>query len=350
MKRFILILSILCFFVSCTADRKFTSNQRFTKIRIDTLLTENLNCRALAIDNNKVWYAGSNGIYGYLSLDSSPNFRGIVVKDNLKIEFRSIAQTTKYVFILCVGNPALLYRIAKDGSEIKLVYQEKHPKVFYDSMQFLNNLEGFAIGDPIDKCPSMIQTIDGGLTWKKKSCDDLPQFEPGEAFFAASNTNLIVKDDFMWMVSGGTDARVFRSQDKGNTWEIFDTPIVQGQAMTGIFTADFYDEKIGFVAGGDYLKLLQNYKNKASTKDGGKTWKLIDDNKSFGYASCAQYFPNSGGKSLIVVGTSGIYYYRNRERKWKKLSNDKDFYTIRFIDQKTAIAAGKNRIVKITFI
>jgi photosystem II stability/assembly factor-like uncharacterized protein len=349
MNKFVLILSVLYILVSCTADRKFTNNQRYTKIEIDTLLNEDLSCRALVIDKNKVWYAGNNGNYGYVSLDTTANFRGVVAKEKLKIEFRSMAQTTKYIFILSIANPALLYRIAKDGSEIKLVYEENHPKVFYDSMQFLNDDEGFAVGDPTDKCPSMIQTTNGGATWQKIACENLPKFEDGEAFFAASNTNLIVKEDFIWMVSGGKKARVFRSPDKGKTWESFETPIVQGHAMTGIFTADFYDENIGFIAGGDYEKLLQNYKNKAMTTNGGKTWKLIDDNKSFGYASCAQYFPDSGGKSLIVVGTSGIFYYRNREKKWRKLSNDKDYFTIRFINNNTAIAAGKNKIVRIAF-
>ena len=33
---------------------------------------------------------------------------------------------------------------------------------------------------------------------------------------------------------------------------MYDTPIVQGKAMAGIFTADFYDTNQGFIAGGDY--------------------------------------------------------------------------------------------------
>ncbi|WP_411377700.1 hypothetical protein [Flavobacterium psychrophilum] len=66
----------------------------------------------------------------------------------MKIEFRSIAQTSKYIFILSVANPALLYRISKNDYKVTLVYQENHEKVFYDSMQFFNDNEGIAIGDP----------------------------------------------------------------------------------------------------------------------------------------------------------------------------------------------------------
>ncbi|WP_394759648.1 WD40/YVTN/BNR-like repeat-containing protein [Flavobacterium sp.] len=349
MKKIVSILLITSAFCSCITDKNFIKNPRFSKISIDTLLNEKISSRALLIDNNKAWYAGNNGNYGYVSLDSTTNFNGVIAKENLKIEFRSIAQTSKYIFVLSVSNPALLYQIAKDGSQIKLVYQEDHEKVFYDSMQFFNDDEGIAIGDPIEDCPSIIKTSDGGQTWQKISCKKLPKFADGEAFFAASNTNLIIKDDVIWMVSGGKKSRVFHSSDKGETWETVETPIIQGQAMTGIFTADFYDSTIGFIAGGNYEKLEQNFQNKAVTNNGGKTWKLIADKQAFGYASCIQYIPNTGGKAIVAVSATGLYYSRNGGKKWKQLATDKDFLTIRFIDNKTAIVTGKNRIVKISF-
>ena len=349
MKNIIYILLIISFFCSCKVEKNRISNPRFSNISVDTLLNEKISSRAVLIDGKKAWYAGNNGNNGYVSLDSTTNFNGIIAKENLKIEFRSIAQTTKYIFILSVATPALLYRIAKDGTEIKLVYEENHEKVFYDSMQFFDDLEGMAIGDPTENCPSIIKTTDGGETWQKINCDKLPKFEDGEAFFAASNTNLIIRGNNVWMVSGGKKSRVFYSTNKGKTWEISETPIVQGQTMTGAFTADFYDSRIGFIAGGDYEKLNQNFQNKAITNNGGKTWELIADNEGFGYASCVQYLPNSGGKSIVVVGATGIFYSRNGGKKWKQLVTDKDLYTIRFLDDKTAIAAGKNKIIRIKF-
>ncbi|SFB26905.1 Uncharacterized protein SAMN05660845_2306 [Flavobacterium swingsii] len=349
MRNIFFILLIVNVLSSCNTTKNIISNPIFSKIIIDTLFSEKISCRALAIDNNKVWYAANNGNYGFVSLDSSENYNQNITNENLKIEFRSIAQTAKHIFILSVGNPALLYRIAKNDYQVKLVYQENHEKVFYDSLQFFNDNEGIAIGDPTENCPSMIKTIDGGETWQKIPCDKLPKLADGEAFFAASNTNLVIKGNNVWMVSGGKKSRVFHSSDKGNTWETSETPIVQGQTMTGSFTADFYDKNIGFIAGGNYEKLEQNFQNKAITNDGGKTWQLMAENEGFGYASCLQYVPNSGGKSIVVVGATGIFYSGDSGKKWKQLSIDKDFYTIRFIDNKTAIAAGKNKIVKINF-
>jgi photosystem II stability/assembly factor-like uncharacterized protein len=214
----------------------------FTSVSVDTILTDSISIRAIAIDSGKIWYAADNGKYGYQDLISKKAFTGHVIKDTLP-EFRSIAKTTENIFIASIGNPGLVYRISKDGAKINLVYHENNEKVFYDSMQFWNDNEGIAIGDPIDNCLSVIITRNGGATWEKLSCNQLPEVAKGEAAFAASNTNLVVKGNNTWMVSGGKKSRIFFSSDKGNSWKVYTTPIVQGKTMTGIFTVDFYDEK-----------------------------------------------------------------------------------------------------------
>lgn len=352
MKRLFFILLSFSFLMSCKEKEVEAAENEaipFASATVDNIFTDSISLRAILIDSGKIWYAGNKGKYGYFDLNNKKDFNGHIAKDTLKLEFRSIAKTASHLFILNVGTPALLYRISKDGSEIKLVYQEKHEKVFYDSMQFWNDKEGIAMGDPTDNCLSVIITRDGGATWQKLPCDKLPKVEEGEAAFAASNTNLILKGNNTWMVSGGKKARVFYSPDKGNTWEVFNTPIVQGEAMTGIFTAAFYDSKNGIIAGGDYEKPNQNFGNKAITSDGGKTWKLIAEQKGFGYASCVQYVPNSNGKQLVSVGASGLQYSSDAGENWKQFSTDKDLYTIRFIDDSTAIAAGKNKMVKVGF-
>ena len=148
------------------------------------------------------------------------------------------------------------------------------------------------------------------------------------------------------MVSGGKKSRVFVSKDFGATWKVYETPIVQGETMTGIFTADFYNEKIGIIAGGNYEKQDQNWANKAITKNGGKTWKLIAEKEAFGYASCVQFVPNSKGKQLISVGGTGMFYSPDFGKTWTKFSDDKDFYTFRFESEKVFYATGRNKLVR----
>ncbi len=213
-------------------------------------------------------------------------------------------------------------------------------------MQFADELNGFAMGDPILDCMAMIKTSDGGTTWQKISCNKLPKVTEGEAAFATSNTNLTVKDKTIFMVSGGKKARVFVSNDFSETWKVYETPIVQGEEMTGIFTADFYDTKRGIIAGGNYMKQTQNSLNKAITKNGGKTWELIANNEAFGYASCVQFVPNSKGEQLISVGGTGMFYSSDFGKSWIKFSDDNQFYTFRFESDTVFYATGKNQLVR----
>ena len=352
MKNFILAILLSGILVACKSiDGNNTSYgvQKFTSAVIDTLFQDKISIRAIVIDANKIWYAADNGRFGFYNLNINQKFERRITKDSTKIEFRSNAKTKKHIYILNVGNPALLYQISKDGKKTKLVYQENHEKVFFDSMQFWNDKEGIAMGDPVADCLNVIITRDGGNSWQKVPADKLPKVTDGEAAFAASNTNIIIKGNTTWIVSGGKKSRVFYSSDKGDSWTVFDTPIVQGKTMTGIFTADFYDSKIGFIAGGDYEVRNQNFSNKAATMDGGKTWNLMAENQGFGYASCVQYIPGSKGKGIVTVGYSGLFYSSDGGNSWKKFATDGTLNTIRFIDKNTAIAAGQNKMIRIRF-
>jgi photosystem II stability/assembly factor-like uncharacterized protein len=321
----------------------------FRAVQIDTLFQDKISIRAIVVDDGKVWYAGDKNRFGFYDLKSSKKFENTIVEDTLKIEFRSIAKTDKAIYLLSVANPALLYQVSKDGKNIKLVYQERNEKVFYDSMQFWNNKEGIAVGDPLNNHLCILKTVDGGFTWNKIHESKLPEVFDGEAHFAASNTNIVIKGKGTWIVSGGKKARVFYSLDKGDSWNVYETPIVQGKQMTGIFTADFYDEKNGFAAGGNYETLNQNFDNKAVTDDGGKTWKLMANNAGFGYASCVQYVSGSKGKGIVAVGASGLYYSSDGGINWVQFSQDPSLYTIRFVNDTTAVAAGRNKMIRIRF-
>lgn len=344
--RFFFSLLIFCgLFISCKNEAKSIRN--FTSISEEIIYEDSISIRAIDIVNNELWFSGNKGKYGAIDLNTNKIFNGKIEKDSLSLEFRSIARTSTATFVLSVANPALLYRISNDKKRVRLVYEEENEKVFYDSMQFLNDSIGIAMGDPVSNCLNVIVTKDGGTTWSKIPCENLPKVEEGEAAFAASNTNLIIRNTTVFMVSGGKKSRCFVSNDLGETWQVFNTPIVQGETMTGIFTADFYNEKIGFVAGGNYEEQEDNSKNKAITKNGGKTWKLVGEKQGFGYASCVQFVPNSKGKELLCVGGTGIFFSNDFGENWGKLSDNKEFYTFRFKNDSVAYAAGKNKIAKI---
>ena len=108
-------------------------------------------------------------------------------------------------------------------------------------MKFFNHYNGIAMGDPTEDCLSIIITNDGGYTWNKIPCEKLPKVADGEAAFAASNTNIKVLGKTVWIATGGTKARVFKSKDFGETWAVFETPIIQGEGPQGIYSIDFAD-------------------------------------------------------------------------------------------------------------
>jgi len=231
---------------------------------------------------------------------------------------------------------------------MELVYKEDHEKVFYDAMAFWNNEEGIAMGDPTDNCISIIITRDGGRSWEKLSCDILPEIIEGEAAFAASSSNIAIEGDKTWILTGGMKSRVYFSPNKGETWEVYDTPLIDGEATTGGYSIDFYDENFGIIIGGDYTKPEGNTGNKAITKDGGKRWELIAEGQEPGYKSSVRFVPNSGGKKIIATGFSGISYSKDSGKTWKELSKE-GFYTLRFKNDSVAYAAGKGRIARLTF-
>ena len=348
--RFILlILSVLLFSLIPMKVNSQNSSSLAVSISIDTIFTDKISIRAILIDKNKVWYAADKNRFGYYDIVKKNRIERKITNDSLQLEFRSIAQTSNSIFVLSVGNPAVLYKINKKSLEATLVYKEIHEKVFYDAIQFWNNKEGIALGDPIQDCFSILITRDGGNSWKKTSCENLPKIADGEAAFAASNTNICIKGSKTFLVSGGIKSRIFVSENKGVSWKVFETPINQGHAMTGIFSADFFNENIGIIVGGNYEEQSDNAANKAITFNAGKTWNLISSNEGFGYASCVQFVPNSKGNKLVSVGTTGLFYSENQGTFWEKLVEDKELYTIRFQNDTFAYAAGKNKLICINF-
>lgn len=355
MKRFLLILVLIQLLITCKIEEKFLPktftedkiSRIINKVELEMLISDSLlNVRALEIFSEKILAATSNGDF-YVFDEVENNFNKILFEhseiDSVNSpNFRSLHYNGSEIFGLSITSPSLLF---KDG---KLVYQENHPNAFYDSMDFWNDQEGIAIGDPTDDCMSIIITRDGGNTWKKLSCDNLPKAKEGEAAFAASDTNIAIVGNHTWVATGGMTSRVMYSPDKGKTWQVFETPVLQGKETTGLYSIDFYDENHGFAIGGDYTNADANSANKIRTNTGGRTWEVVSDGSGPGYRSCVQYIPNGNAKELIAIGFRGIDYSNDAGDTWKHLS-DESFYTIRFLNDSIAYAAGNGRISKLVF-
>ncbi|MEW7291533.1 WD40/YVTN/BNR-like repeat-containing protein [Aquimarina sp. 2304DJ70-9] len=352
--RMIIILFTALTFIFCEKEKN-TVGHNFSDIDIEVIFEDSIRVRAISIYKDTLLGFGFNKGYGFINLTTNEcclnqlNANDVAEEStNWVSEQRAICFNDHSFFSLGIGSPARLRKIDLKDRKEKIVYTETHEKAFYDAIAFWNDLEGIAMGDPTDGCLSVIITRDAGKTWNKIPCTNLPKTFDGEAAFAASNGNISIVGDKTWIVSGGMKSRVFYSPDKGKTWEVFKTPIVQGSATSGAYSIHFYDENNGVIYGGDYTKPEVNSANKAITIDGGRTWKLMSSENGPGYKSCVRYIPNGGGKELVAVGFTGISISNNSGEHWKEISKQ-GFYTLRFINDSIAIAAGKNRIAKVIF-
>lgn len=330
----------LLFLVSCGSKE---TSHNYSSVAVEIIFTDTLSIRAIELMEGSLSFAANKGTYGLVDLSSNKVKTGVQLYDSIVPEYRAVAHTSGDFFMLSAGNPALLYKTGETG-QMELVYLEEHPDVFYDAMVFLNDLEGIALGDSMNGCLSILLTEDGGKTWKKVACEDLPKAEKDEGAFAASNTNIAIIDKTIWI--GTTHGTIYFSKDVAKTWQIIKTPILKELPTQGIYSLDFYDANIGIAMGGDYTKPNINRLNKAITKDGGLTWETVANENGPGYTSCVQFIPNSGGYDIIALGGDGIYYSNSMGESWKKIADD-TFYTLRFLNDSVAYAAGKNSIAKL---
>jgi photosystem II stability/assembly factor-like uncharacterized protein len=181
----------------------------------------------------------------------------------------------------------------------------------------------------------LIATTDGGANWNYLPANKAPAAIQGQAAFAASGTCLIaIGKSTAFLVSGGTAAQVFRSDDRGRSWTAADTPMAKGTAGSGIFSIAMRDAKNGVIVGGNYEDPKGSSPNLAFTTDGGKTWTAAKGIS--GYRSGVAY---ADGKTIIAVGTSGSDISSDGGKTWINL-DAANYNVVQAKGRKAVWAAG----------
>ena len=334
MKIYGLIFTFLMFFT--------ISNAQWQKQNTETKAS----LRGLAVVNdNVIWASGTLGTV-LRTVDGGKNWSVIEVPKAEKLDFRDIEafdENTAYILSIGAGENSRIYKTIDGGKNWKLQFQNTNKNAFFDALAFWDAKNGIAMSDPVDGAYLFYTTIDGenweplGRSTENKRKLVLPQAEEGEAAFAASGTCLITSGaNDLFLVSGGKNARVFHSTDRGFSWTPTQTPIIKGTAGSGIFSIAMRDAKNGAIVGGNYEKPDEINDNLAFTKDGGKTWKLAKG--LTGYRSGVSYIDK---KTLIAVGASGSDLSTDGGKSWKNL--DKENYNAVQSKGKNAIwAVGAN--------
>ncbi|HEV2398478.1 MAG TPA: YCF48-related protein [Candidatus Sulfotelmatobacter sp.] len=253
-----------------------------------------------AVSHQVAWASGTHGTY-LRTTDGGATWTPAQVPDAATLDFRGVvAFSSNEAFLMSSGpgEQSRIYHTTDGGQHWNLQFTNSNPKGFFDSIVFWDPKHGVVLGDPIPddsgKLKFEVLLTDDGETWHQVPPSQLPEAIQGEGAFAAGNSCIAILPGTavgvqkegssapagsapnIWFATGGKVARVFHSPDRGKTWEVFNTPILQGPDSAGIFSIAFRDPQHGVIAGGDYKHPRDDGPNLAFTSDGGKTWTLSD--------------------------------------------------------------------------
>jgi photosystem II stability/assembly factor-like uncharacterized protein len=250
----------------------------------------------IAVDERTAWASGTGGTW-LRTADWGNTWISGTVPGAERLDFRSLAAfDAQRAIVLSAGSPARMFRTGDGGASWREVYGNEAPEIFFDALRFADNSRGYALADPIGGRFVLLETTDGGETWAELPG---PQARPGEGAFAASNSALAVRGDFLWFGTGGSAARVFRSTDRGRTWSGCDVPAPSGAPSRGVFSVAFVSDLRGALVGGDY-QAPDEPGAFATTENGGISWTAGEP--PAGYRSSIVLL---GAIRLVATGTSG---------------------------------------------
>jgi photosystem II stability/assembly factor-like uncharacterized protein len=317
----------------------FAAHAQWQKQKVETKAS----LRGLSVvDRRVIWASGTGGTF-LKTTDGGKNWTVGRVPGADKLDFRDVEAfdaDTAYVLSIGEGESSRIYKTTDGGATWQLQFKNADPKAFFDALAFWDRDHGIAMSDPVDGFYYLVATSDGGKTWTRTGENKMPAAKAGEAAFAASGTCLVARGKTdVYLVSGGQDARVFRSQDRGSSWTVAETPIVKGSAGSGIFSLAMRDAKNGVIVGGNYEKPNETTSNLAFTADGGRTWTPATG--LGGYRSGVAYVDRD---TILAVGSSGTDISTDGGKTWKNL--DRENYNAVQAKGKTAVwAVGAGGLV-----
>jgi photosystem II stability/assembly factor-like uncharacterized protein len=298
-----------------------------------------------AVSATVAWASGGDGVY-LKTTDGGATWKAATVSGAEALDFRDVEAfdaDTAYLLSIGEGERSRIYKTTDGGGHWRLQFTNRDPKAFFDALAFWDADRGVAVSDSVDGRFVIIRTTDGGASWKEIPTEKLPPALVGEGAFAASGTCIGVEGrNNVWIAT--TAARVLRSTDGGDTWQVATTPIPSGQPSAGIFSIAFKDSKNGVIVGGDYKKEGEARDNVATTSDGGRTWKLVKGPLPGGFRSAVAYAP--GASTLVAVGPSGADYSLDGGASWSPV-NGAGYHAISYARSGAGWAVGEGgRVAK----
>ncbi|MFP8893980.1 WD40/YVTN/BNR-like repeat-containing protein [Chryseobacterium sp. EZn1] len=307
---------------------------------LETILNDKISIRALELYDNKVWYSGTDSKFGFVDLKDYKNQKQIRLSEE-KLQFRTLGQNKTSFYAINIESPARFFKIDKKDLKSQVIFKDTAKTAFYDALHFVNDQLAYTFSDA-DKHHLLKLAVykDGKWNMFKNNVT----LNDGEAAFAASNTNISSCKKYLWIATGGKASRILRMNLKDEKIKVFNTPIIQGEPSQGMYSIDFFEDRFGIAAGGDYTKQDANINNIATTIDAGETWQIQASGQNAGYTTCVKIKPGSKGKEIIAVGDKHISYSSDFGKTWKKISDEKGFFVCQWINRNNIVLAGNSKI------
>jgi photosystem II stability/assembly factor-like uncharacterized protein len=266
------------------------------------------------VSSSVVWASGSQGTV-LRTVNGGATWQSVGPPGTATLQFRDIeAFDASNAVILSIGpgEESRVYVTSNGGQTWTLAFVNDDPNAFYDCMAFFDRHRGLALSDPVQGRFRILATSNGGRTWAVLNAQ-MPPALPGEFAFAASGQCITTAGgrNAFFGTGGDVVARVFRSDDRGQTWQVSNTPIRSGPSA-GIFALAFRDPRHGLASGGDFLTPAASPDALALTDNGGVTWQLVADAPNE-YRSGAHWV---NGQVAIIVGPTGSDASADGGRSW----------------------------------
>lgn len=302
------------------------ANTRTVQLREATTGTEASLRGVAVVGKNEAWVTGSKGTV-MRTLDAGKTWIRISVPNSDELDFRDVEIPVAGTVLLMAAGPgkaSKLLRSVDAGKSWELVLQNLNPDGFFDGMDFdETGKHGVLYGDPINGRLDLHVTHDGGATWKPMPMSSRPALKEGEYGFAASGTGITINNSVVYVATGGAVARVWRSADWGQSWNVATTPVRAGDASSGIFSMGFLDANVGLVVGGDYTQPELSEGNLASSTDGGKTWVALPKVK-LEHKACLRSLGQNG---VVACGRTGVNISWDAGKTWQPVDSG-GYYTV----------------------
>ncbi len=279
-------------------------------------------CRSLSAVSETVAWAGCTGGRVFHTVDGGTTWMVDSVPGAARLDFRGIKAFNARSAVVSSAGPAeqgqaRIYRTTDGATHWTLAWSDSTTGIFLDGLAFWDAKHGFTFSDPVDGKLVILTTDDGGASWQRVNPANIPPVIPGEAAFAASNTQLTVQGDRnAWIATGGgREARVFRTTDRGRTWEVHGTGM-PGAASAGLFGIAFADARNGLAVGGDYA-VARGTDFAIRTTDGGVTWTSQALGKPDGATQGLALIPGSSPATFVGAGAWGTAMSRDFGATWQ---------------------------------